>query len=56
MLSTQTQLDEYREFFTPLSEVPSLTRVIAIGIVEIEGRVSLIERDGQAVRDTLAKL
>ncbi|MNQ97451.1 Aminopeptidase N [compost metagenome] len=56
VLSTQTQLDEYREFFTPLSEVPSLTRVIAIGIVEIEGRVNLIERDGQAVRDALAKL
>ncbi len=56
VLSTQQQLDEYRTFFTPLSEVPALTRVIAIGIVEIEGRVSLIERDGQAVREALAKL
>jgi aminopeptidase N len=56
VLSTETQLNEYREFFTPLSEVPALTRVIAIGIVEIEGRVSLIQRDGQAVRDALAKL
>ncbi|MNH50075.1 Aminopeptidase N [compost metagenome] len=56
VLSTKAQLDEYRQFFTPLSEVPSLTRVIAIGIVEIEGRVNLIEHDGQAVRDALAKL
>lgn len=56
VLSTQTQLDEYRQFFTPLSEIPALTRVIAIGIVEIEGRVNLIERDSQAVRDALAKL
>lgn len=56
VLSTQTQLDEYRHFFTPLSEIPALTRVIAIGIVEIEGRVNLIERDGQAVRDALANL
>ena len=56
ILSTEAQLNEYRAFFTPLSEVPALTRVIAIGIVEIEGRVSLIQRDGQAVRDALAKL
>lgn len=56
ILSTEAQLDEYRRFFAPLSEIPALTRVIAIGIVEIEGRVSLIERDGQAVREALAKL
>lgn len=56
VLGTQAQLDEYRAFFVPLSEIPALTRVIAIGIVEIEGRVSLIERDSQAVRDALAEL
>ncbi|MNX05824.1 Aminopeptidase N [compost metagenome] len=56
VLSTKAQLEEYRAFFTPLSTVPALTRVIAIGIVEIEGRVSLIERDSQAVRDALASL
>lgn len=56
VLSTKAQLEEYRAFFTPLSTVPALTRVIAIGIVEIEGRVSLIERDSQAVRDALARL
>jgi aminopeptidase N len=56
VLSTQQQLDEYRAFFTPLSSVPALTRVIAIGIVEIEGRVSLIERDGALVRQALAEL
>lgn len=56
VLSTKAQLEEYRAFFTPLSTVPALTRVIAIGIVEIEGRVSLIERDSQAVRDALERL
>ncbi|MFZ2836514.1 MAG: M1 family metallopeptidase [Candidatus Saccharimonadales bacterium] len=56
VLSTKAQLEEYRAFFTPLSTVPALTRVIAIGIVEIEGRVNLIERDSQAVRDALARL
>jgi len=55
-LSTHVQLDEYKTFFTPLQSEPALTRVIAIGIGEIEGRVELIERDGSAVRETLAKL
>lgn len=56
VLSTKQQLDEYRHFFTPLSSVPALTRVIAIGIVEIEGRVNLIERDSDAVRRALTEL
>lgn len=55
-LVTRRQLDEYRTFFTPLQDNPALTRVIAIGIGEIEGRVELIERDGPGVRDALAKL
>jgi len=55
-LVTRTQLQEYREFFMPLQREPALNRVITIGIGEIEGRVELIERDSQAVRDSLAKL
>jgi aminopeptidase N len=55
-LTTRQQLQEYKEFFTPLQSEPALTRVISIGIGEIEGRVALIERDGPAVREALAKL
>lgn len=55
-LTTRTQLEEYKEFFTPLKSEPALARVISIGIGEVEGRVELIERDGAGVREALAKL
>jgi len=55
-LSTRTQLEEYAAFFEPLKSEPALTRVITVGQGEIEGRVTLIERDQQAVKDALAKL
>lgn len=54
-LATKAQLDNYREFFTPLKDIPSLTRVIQLGISEIEARVELIERDGPAVRAALKR-
>jgi aminopeptidase N len=56
VLTKRSQLDEYREFFMPLKDVPALSRVIAMGIVEIEGRVELLERDGEAVRKALLEL
>jgi aminopeptidase N len=52
-LSTRQQFQEYCDFFKPLISDPALTRVINIGINEIENRVDLIERDGTAVRETL---
>lgn len=55
-LNTATLLDEYKTFFEPKKSNPSLTRVITMGISEIEGRVAIIDRDGQAVRDALNKL
>jgi aminopeptidase N len=55
-LVTRTQLEEYRAFFGPMQDIAALSRVITMGISEIEGRVELIERDAPAVRDTLAKL
>ncbi|HEX7483513.1 MAG TPA: M1 family metallopeptidase, partial [Candidatus Saccharimonadales bacterium] len=55
-LTTAQQLQEYTDFFTPMKNIPALARVITMGISEIEGRVTLIERDGPAVRDALAKL
>ncbi|MDB5186573.1 MAG: putative Aminopeptidase [Candidatus Saccharibacteria bacterium] len=55
-LVTRQHLDEYRAFFTPMQEVAALSRVITMGISEIEGRVELIEHDKDAVRQALAKL
>jgi aminopeptidase N len=55
-LITRQQLDEYREFFEPLKSNPALTRVIAMGTSELEGRVELIERDSNAVRAALREL
>jgi len=54
-LVTRQQLSEYRAFFNPLKDIPALTRVITIGASEIEGRVTLLERDTVAVREALAK-
>jgi aminopeptidase N len=56
VLSTRQELTEYREFFTPMRSDPALSRTIAMGISEIEGRVELIEHDQNAVQQTLLKL
>jgi aminopeptidase N len=55
-LTTRKQLEEYKEFFEPMLNVPALKRVISIGISEIEGRVELIERDRDAVIAALLAL
>ena len=55
-LTTREQLAEFREFFTPLRDQPALTRVIDLGISEIQARIELLERDGEAVRKKLLSL
>ncbi len=55
-LTTRQQLDEYNIFFEPLKSNPSLKRVITVGQAELEGRVELLERDGDAVRSALLNL
>lgn len=55
-LTTREQLEEYINFFTPKKEITALSRVISMGISEIEGRVALIEKDGPAVREALLSL
>lgn len=52
-LVTRKQLEEYREFFEPKKSEAALTRVITLGLLEIEGRVELIERDKEAVIEVL---
>lgn len=55
-LSTQEQLDEYIDFFTPFMKEPALSRAISMGISEIKGRVELIKRDGPGVIKALHDL
>lgn len=56
MLSTRQQLEEYKAFFTPMLQEPSLTRTITLGISDIEGRVELLERDSKAVKEALQSI
>lgn len=55
-LMTREQLESYVEFFTPKRAVPALTRVIDLGMKEIQARVELIEADGPAVVQRLGEL
>ena len=45
LLMTRQQLAEYREFFTPLRSDLSLVRAIDMGILDLEGKLDLIDRD-----------
>ena len=55
-LVTNEQLRDYIDFFTPKHDIPALTRVIDLGIKEIQARVELIEADGADVREKLYRL
>jgi aminopeptidase N len=55
-LVTEAQLQQYRDFFSPLLSNVSLKRNIQLGITEIEGRVELIKRDSEAVQKALLEL
>jgi aminopeptidase N len=55
-LVNRRQLEEYRTFFNPKKKIPALSRVITMGISEIEGRVDLIERDQAKVCQALREL
>lgn len=56
LLMTRKQLEQYCAFFTPRRTDPALTRTIDMGILDLEGRIALIERDTPAVTDTLRSL
>ena len=55
-LVTPKQLQEYKDFFGPKKSIVALTRVITLGISEIEGRVELIERNKDSVQKALLDL
>ena len=44
-LLTTNELNDFRQFFEPMENIPALTRTIKLGITEISARVELIERD-----------
>ena len=52
-LLTTDELDDFRQFFEPMENIPALTRTIKLGITEISARVELIERDKEAVISVL---
>ena len=48
-LLTSNELDDFRQFFESMLNIPALARTIKLGITEIKARVELIERDKEAV-------
>ena len=52
-LLTTDELDDFRQFFEPMMDIPALTRTIKLGITEISARVELIKRDKEAVISAL---
>jgi aminopeptidase N len=56
ILNSRHYLEDYTQFFSPFREQPALTRAIDMGILDLQGRVDLVERDSKAVGVALAKL
>ena len=52
-LLNPNELDDFRQFFEPMENIPALTRTIKLGITEISARVELIERDKADVLSAL---
>ena len=52
-LLTTDELNDFRQFFEPMMDIPALTRTIKLGITEISARVELIERDKTSVLSAL---
>ena len=48
-LITTDELNDFRQFFESMLNIPALARTIKLGITEIKARVELIERDKEAV-------
>ena len=52
-LLTTDELNDFRQFFEPMIDIPALARTIKLGITEISARVELIERDKTDVLSAL---
>ncbi len=56
VITKREMYDDFVQFTTPLRSDISLVRSIDVGVVDIEGRIAAIERDGDAVRAALVNL
>ena len=52
-LLTTDELNDFRQFFEPMENIPALARTIKLGITEISARAELIERDKTDVLSAL---
>ena len=52
-LLTTDELNDFRQFFEPMENIPALARTIKLGITEIKARTELIERDKADVLSAL---
>ena len=52
-LLTTNELNDFRQFFEPMENIPALARTIKLGITEISARAELIERDKADVLSAL---
>ncbi|WP_338503435.1 M1 family metallopeptidase [Candidatus Minimicrobia sp. QA0096] len=52
-LLTTDELNDFRQFFEPMENIPALARTIKLGITEISARAELIKRDKEAVISAL---
>ena len=52
-LLTTDELNDFRQFFEPMENIPALARTIKLGITEISARAELIERDKADVLSVL---
>lgn len=55
-LASKKHLKEYRKFFEPLQADPALTRTIELGLIDLEAKVNLIEKNKDIVAKKLLSI
>lgn len=56
ILRTRYQLEQYKAFFAPLADEPSLSRAIKVGLNDITARMKWIERDRNMILKKLQEI
>lgn len=56
LLNTSEQLQEYEKFFVPKKNIPALNRTITLGINDIKGRIEVLDKNQDSVREALLNL
>lgn len=55
ILSTKGHLEDYKDFFLPMASIPVMKRTVELGVLDIEARIDLIDRDKEAVISQLTR-